>query len=217
MQEVSPSTAQNMFLFSVLTIFYAFGCPREGNGTLLVGESACPDWMFLFQGTRTFAEYAGTVRDGPLAPVFQHGRDIWGARQSQRDPTSPVYQHLDRLRALIAQREPDEGTRNIYTKAILELRKSFLVYECHNGHSYDVTDLFVWIFEVATDFLPLLRTPTQEAVAIFAFFCVLLKGLRSQWWLHGWVDHLIARSYHLLDREHQLWIQWPLEELGYVP
>jgi hypothetical protein len=217
MREVNPSNAQNLFLFSVLTIFYAFGCPRESNGILLVGESAYPDWMFLLQGTRAFSEQlAGTIEDGPLAPVFKHGMDRWDARQVQREPTSPIYQHLERLRTLICHKELNEELGNIYTKAISELRKSFLVFEC-DGRSYDVTDLFVWIFEVANDFLPLLRTPTQEAVVIFAFFCVLLKGLKSRWWLYGWADHLIAKSYNLLDREHQLWIQWPLEELGYVP
>jgi hypothetical protein len=39
----------------------------------------------------------------------------------------------------------------------------------------------VWIFEVAEDLLILLRVPTQEAVAIFAFFSVLLKRLEKHW------------------------------------
>ncbi|GAP92451.2 putative C6 zinc finger protein [Rosellinia necatrix] len=217
MQDVSPSTAENLFLFSVLTIFYAFGCPRHDSHLLLVGEGGIPSWLLLHQGTRALTELASSRADGPLAPVFAHGADRWRAREVRRQAASSAHQHLDRLQALIERSEPDEGLRGAYVKAIAELRKSFLTMDCEVGRAYDVTDLFVWVFEVAGDFLPLLRAPTQNAVTILAFFCVLLKGLKSQWWLHGWADHLIARSYALLDREHRLLIQWPMEEIGYVP
>lgn len=82
----------------------------------------------------------------------------------------------------------------------------------------DITDAFVWQFLVAEDFLPLLREPPeQEAVAIFAHFFILLKRLDSHWWLQGWADDLVSRAWHVLDQDHRLWIQWPIEELGWVP
>ena len=155
--------------------------------------------------------------DGPLAPIFRHGIDRWEAREVERQTLSPVNQHLDRLQTSIDRSEPDAGLRNTYINAISELRKSFLSMECGRGQAYEVTDIFVWVFQVGDDFVPLLRVPTQSAVTILAFFCVLLNGLKSQWWLNGWADHLMAKSYALLDREHRLWIQWPMEEIGYIP
>ncbi|KAI0110937.1 hypothetical protein GGR51DRAFT_510571 [Nemania sp. FL0031] len=217
MQDVNPSTAENLFLFSTLTIFYAFGCPRRDDHLLLVGEGEIPSWLLLHQGTRALTELASAQVDNPLAPLFKHGADRWRAREIQRQTTSSAHQHLDRLQTLIEHDELDEMLRNTYTQAITELHKSFLAMNCDTGRTYDVMDLFVWVFEVAEDFLPLLRAPTQNAVTILAFFCVLLKGLKSQWWLHGWADHLIAKSYTFLDREHRLLIQWPMEEIGYIP
>ncbi|GAW14073.1 hypothetical protein ANO14919_034650 [Xylariales sp. No.14919] len=217
MQDVNPSTAENLFLFSVLTIFYAFGCPRRDSHLLLVGEGGIPSWLLLHQGTRALTELAIAQGDGPLAPLFKHGVDRWCAREIERQTTSSAHRHLDRLQALIEHDEPDEGHRNAYIKAITQLHKSFLAMDCEVGRAYDVTDVFVWVYEVAEDFLPLLRAQTQNAVTILAFFCVLFKGLKGQWWLHGWADHLIAKSYALLDREHRLLIQWPMEEVGYVP
>ncbi|KAI0975222.1 hypothetical protein F4678DRAFT_419660 [Xylaria arbuscula] len=215
--DLNASIVENLFLFSALTVFYAFGSPRRDDELRLAGESGIPSWFFLHQGTRALSELANAQFDGPLAPIFQHGIDRWEAREVSRQTASPVNQHLDRLQTSIERSEPDAGLRNTYINAISELRKSFLSMECGRGQTYEVTDIFVWVFQVGDDFVPLLRVPTQSAVAILAFFCVLLRGLKSQWWLNGWADYLMAKSYALLDREHRLWIQWPMEEIGYIP
>ncbi|KAI0198883.1 hypothetical protein F4808DRAFT_434122 [Astrocystis sublimbata] len=216
-RDLNDSTVGNLFLFSALTIFYAFGSPRRDGQSHLVGESDFPSWFFLHQGTRALSELAGAQLDGPLAPIFQHGMNRWAAREVERPIMSPANQHLDRLQTAIYHSEPDAGLRRIYITAISELRKSFLCMECGRDQGYEVTDIFVWVFQVGDDLVPLLREPTQSAVTILAFFCVLLRALKSQWWLNGWADYLMAKSYELLDREHRLWIQWPMEEMGYIP
>lgn len=215
MTDPDPSTAERLFLFSCLTIFFALGCPRKGDGALLVGESGYPEWMFLLQGTRAFIRVLGARVDGPVAPLFNHGADRWLAREPNVEPVSRVYEHLDSMRSMIVLRQADVGLRETYIKAIDELAKSFSVFDTGSG-TCDLTDAFVWVFEVADDLLPLLKEPTQEAVAITAFFAVLLNRLERHWWLQGWADHLIAKSYNLLDEEHRLWIQWPIQEIGYV-
>lgn len=216
MTDSDPSTAERLFLFSVLTIYFALACPRKGDGALLVGESGYPEWMFLLQGTRAFIRILGPRVEGPVAPLFNHGADRWLAREPDPAPGSRVREHLDSMRSLIALRQADADLRNTYLKAIDELGKSFSVFDGVGGGECDLTDAFVWVFEVAEDLLPLLRQPTQEAVAIFAYFAVLLKRLDRHWWLRGWADHLIAKSYNVLDEEHRLWIQWPLQEVGYI-
>ncbi|KAK6850977.1 C6 zinc finger protein [Apiospora arundinis] len=222
MASPTRSQAEGLFLFSVLTIFYALGCPRRDDKFILVGESGFPNWMFLLQGTKSFtSSIAGSGTDTVLAPLLNHGADRWLARPAAaRDrgtPSSKVHEHIDSIQELIALRQPDARLRGIYAHAIEELQKSFSVLEADpHGGRCGITDAFVWIFEVAADFLPLLRDTTQEAVAIFAFFTVFLNKAGSQWCLHGWADHLIDKCYTLLDEEHRNWIQWPLEEMGWV-
>lgn len=216
MTHSDPSIAEKLFLFSVLTIYFALACPRKGDGALLVGESGYPEWMFLLQGTRAFISILGPRVDGPMAPLFNHGADRWLAREPNVEPASRVHEHLDSMRSVIALRQADVDLRSTYFKAIDELAKSFSVFDGVGSGHCDLTDAFVWVFEVAEDLLPLLKEPTQEAVAIVAFFTVLLKRLEKHWWLRGWADHLIAKSYNLLDEEHRLWIQWPLQEIGYA-
>lgn len=217
MTDPDASTAERLFLFSALTIFFALGCPRKEDGALLIGESGYPEWLFLLQGTRAFTRLLGPrAVDGPVAPLMNHGADRWVARESNVEPVCRAHEHLDSMRAIIGVRETDLGLRDTYFKAIDELRKSFSVFDAVGSGTCDLTDAFVWVFEVAEDFLPLLRGPTQEAVAIIAFFAVLLKRLDRHWWLQGWADHLIAKSHSILDEEHRLWIQWPIQEIGYV-
>ncbi|CAJ2509927.1 Uu.00g058270.m01.CDS01 [Anthostomella pinea] len=200
--DISRSTAQDLFLFSSLTTIFALASPRKEDGFLLIGESGFPDWMSLLQGSHTFIQIAGVETDGLLSPVLTHGRERWHARQnSNKDHDSPAQKNLDSMQTLIASHQSDESLLQTYAKAIEELQKSFSLSD--GGRGRDLTDAFVWIFVVADDLLPLLRVPTQEAVAIFSFFCVLLKRLET-------------KSYHLLDEEHRLWIQWPIEEMGWV-
>lgn len=225
MADPTPAEAESLFLFSALTIYFALGCPRRDDRFLLVGESGFPDWMFLLQGTRTFIAIAGERLGGVLAPLIANAKDCWEARLGRPDAGAAVHRRLDELRDLVRRREPDPARRAAYGHALDELHRSFAIFTTA-GHGdgdggrpvrCDLTDAFVWIHEVAGDLLPLLREATQEAVAIFAFFSVFLKRAGSQWYVQGWADHLIAKCYDLLDAEHRLWIQWPLEEIGWIP
>lgn len=80
-------------------------------------------------------------------------------------------------------------------------------------------DVLVWQWKFSDDFARLLRgpEPEQEAVAIYSHFFVMLKRLESQWWLEGWATHLMEKAWAVLDEEHRGWVQWPIEELGWVP
>ncbi|AEO67492.1 uncharacterized protein THITE_2078336 [Thermothielavioides terrestris NRRL 8126] len=100
-----------------------------------------------------------------------------------------------------------------YTHAVDELELA-LVAQRDPAAPRDVLDAMVWLWEVSDSLVPLLRVPTQEAVAIFAHFCVLLKHHESHWWLQGWADHIMARAHEILDAEHREWIEWPIREIG---
>lgn len=78
-------------------------------------------------------------------------------------------------------------------------------------------DAFVWHFAMAEDYMPLLQQGRQEAVAIFAHSLIMFNAVNRSTWLHGWDIILLARSYDVLDYQHRLWIQWPIEEIGWVP
>ncbi|GKT93513.1 C6 zinc finger protein [Colletotrichum tofieldiae] len=99
----------------------------------------------------------------------------------------------------------------VYNHAIDELHASYGVfYEClERSEPQDIIEVFVWIAMVADDFLPLLRESRQKALVIFLYFCMLLKHLRSEWWLDNWVNNLYIKTYEMLDDEHRAWVGDP--------
>lgn len=197
----------------------ALASPRRQDGSLLLGESGCPEWMSLLRGTKSLLVLMGErVHTGPLSRLFVHGQKRWLAMHPEIKPgyqdnpsdDSPFFKLQKWLEESVENRE----TLKVYLSAVSELRATFRLLE--GGWQLDATDVFVWVWQVADEFLSFLEAPTQEAVAIFAHFCVLLKKLDNQWWLKGWGDHLMSRAYHMLDSQHKLWIQWPIEQIGWV-
>ena len=120
------------------------------------------------------------------------------------------------LRANITSTVTDPALLATYTHALDELELALVVRQDPSAPR-DVLDAMVWLWVVSDSLVPLLRpdpVPHQEAVAIFAHFCVLLKHHESHWWLQGWGDHLMGRAREILDEEHKGWIEWPLREMG---
>ncbi|KAK4149940.1 sterol uptake control protein 2 [Chaetomidium leptoderma] len=80
-------------------------------------------------------------------------------------------------------------------------------------------DILIWQWTQGKDFLPLLEavTPPQEAVVIFAYCLLVLRKLENQWWAEGWADHLMGKTWALLDEEHRHWVVWATEEMGWIP
>ncbi|KAK4244333.1 hypothetical protein C7999DRAFT_17397 [Corynascus novoguineensis] len=214
----TPKNAQVLFLFSVLTTYYALGWPRKSDDTLLLQENAgFPDWVYLLRGTKGFIELAGVPTSGPMAPLFSHSIARFQLREGPEASNSSANAALAELEEVIVRRPlEDEALRGVYLLAIAELKKSFGQAEACAAQ-YEMADAFIWVFLMAEDLLPLLRAPTQEAVAVFAYFCVLLKKLDGHWWMQGWGERLIAHAYDLLDDEGRLLIRWAVQEIGWVP
>ncbi|KAL8403149.1 hypothetical protein RB594_008420 [Gaeumannomyces avenae] len=110
----------------------------------------------------------------------------------------------------------DAEALRVYTSAIRKLHRNLRAMAAC-GFDIDVADCFVWVYRVHDDLMPRLRAREQEAVAIFAHFCVMLKRLDAYWWMQGWADRLMQTSYRILDHEHRLWLQWPAGEIGWIP
>ena len=150
---------------------------------------------------------------GPLGSLFQHHSQRWTAYHPNEILPSIEQSALDDLYELIGAHVTDPDSLNVYQHAIQELRGQFQVHGLSPPMSLDISDLFLWIFELIDDFFILLKVPTQEAVVIFAYFCVLLKKLEFHCWLEGWADHLMTRVQELVDEDHQAWISWPMTEI----
>lgn len=163
-----------------------------------------------------FKVMSDSIRRGQLAAIFTHGKARWNMMHPQVPDSHSVgtQSPLQDLQRWLDESTEHSGQLHVYHRAIKELHSLYSLLEMDTR--LEIMDAFVWIWEVADDFLPLLELPTQEAAAIFAYFCVVLKRLDDQWWLQGWADHLISQAYATLDDEHRLWIGWPIAQIGWI-
>ncbi len=139
-------------------------------------------------------------RNTPVEDFLAYGFERWSARPSKQRLDGPEAFGELKQRVLGAVR--DEKLLSIYTLAIDELEICLLSAQDASSPR-DIIEAMMWLWAVADDLIPLLRIPSQEAVAIFAHFCILLKQYEDQWWLRGWSDYLISKSYDILDEEHR--------------
>ncbi|KAH6694018.1 hypothetical protein F5X68DRAFT_267289 [Plectosphaerella plurivora] len=251
MGDLSYDNCENLHLFSVLTLYFALGCPKRDDNSLIIGENVFPQWIFLGRYQPVIKVLDPPNYAGPLHALFQNGKSRWRIVLGSHVPVNPNV--LADLQAAVNKACDDPALLEIYNNIITHLRRFLCMLLQPSagagtgstgvndedepmggvgstpgsaGHfgplgptQLEPWDIFIWQWTVAGNFLPLLQGPEarQEAVAIFAHFLILFKKLESQWWLEGWATHLIEKAWAMLDQEHRLWIQWPIEELGWVP
>lgn len=157
------------------------------------------------------------------APFLVYGRKRYLAsyqaildEKAKAGPDAKESTLLAPLRQRIAAAVSDPDLLQRYTHALDQLELALVVRQ-NPDTPRDVLDAMVWLWMVSETLVPLLKVPaqTQEAVAIFAHYSILLKHNESHWWLQGWGDHLMSRALEILDDEHREWLDWPIQQMGW--
>lgn len=214
MTQINPENLEDLWIFSVLTVYFSLGSPQTPNIPFEAGQNMLPEWVFLFNGVHHIFNLLHAISEGGiLSPIIKHGGKRWEISHRPENESASI---LSVLSANIEEFVHDEKDLAIYRHAIHEL-KFQLNMVLSNSHDLDILDAFVWHFAMAEDFMPLLQQGKQEAVAIFAHSLIIFNAVSRSIWLYNWDTVLLARSYDVLDYQHRLWIQWPIEEIGWVP
>jgi len=218
MVELLPENLEDLLVFSVLTMYFALGSPRDTNHSpLRTGDNILPEWIFLFNGVQQI-RYAllcnPNSQRGMLSPMESHGIVRWDAAHKPEHKDANI---LHELKAQIDATITNEEEKEIYAHAIQELRCQLSYVLSSRSHDLDLADAFVWHFAMAEKFMPLLQQGRQEALVIFVHSLILLTAVNGSRWMNGWDTCLMARAWDVLDPVHRLWIQWPMEEIGWMP
>jgi hypothetical protein len=213
---ITEENCSAVYIFSALTLYFTLASPRKPGDFLIMGENGISDWLFLLKGTNFIIQASQeSLYKGPFGPMFLNGKRREDFRQAQLSSHPPEEDPLSDLHYLVSKTVTSPHHLAILTSAIDDLRKSFIVYS--QGIVFETSDIFIWLFRVQDDYLELLKRHSQEALVIFAYFCVILKRLDHHWWIEGWSTHLVEKIWGILDEEHRLWVRWPIEEIGWIP
>ncbi|MCJ1444785.1 MAG: hypothetical protein MMC23_005287 [Stictis urceolatum] len=207
----TQTNATAICAFSSLTSIISFAKPKRPGDFLLIGQEGIADWLMLLRGTKHIIDtYKDTLFSGDMSQMFRTGFrrvQLWIANANGH------HEFLEELFQSIKAVSTDEKDLETYRTAIRELGQSFSLVENSQVQTTETADVFIWFFQVSDDYLTLLYAKRQEAIAIFAFYCVLLKQMEWSWYMKGWSTHLISVIWRNMDHEHRVWIQWPLEQI----
>lgn len=215
LSDITPENGENLYLFAMLTCFFELGRPRVVDQFLLEGDTGLAEWLGMFRGTRTVVECLDqqALYAGPLGPIFAQG-----ARRAIARSSAPTQiDHLWMLQHAINDSTANRDDRAVYNKEIEQLQQAFNHIQNQSPHQVESSDVFIWLYRASEDYLLLLGQRKPEALAILAYFCVLIKKLDAIWWVKGLGDHLFSQIHNALDELHRLWITWPMREIGWIP
>ena len=215
---ITDENCSAVYLFSTLTFILKLASPHKPGDLLVIGESGLQEWLALFRGMQAIILSShDALESGVLGPMFTVGarrsrlRDVYTSEQSVE------VMQLGNLRHAIQHHVIQPHLLHIYMDAIDELQKSFALAYKGAFEALETGEVFVFLFRVSEEYFRLLKDRTQESLAIFAYFCPIAKRLEGNWWSKGLSSHLMSEIYPLLDEEHRLWIQWAMEEIGWLP
>ncbi|TVY37910.1 hypothetical protein LSUB1_G005972 [Lachnellula subtilissima] len=218
LSNITEENCSAVYIFSALTLFFAIATPRKPGDFLIVGETGVVDWLILIKGCISIAATGQEILSkGPFGLMFRAEERKGRLRE---DFAADFHEEADPLRELrdhINNSQHSEQDYLTYHTAIEELRKIYALIYKQSYADYEPGDMFTWLFQLSPQFLDKFQAHSQESLAIFAYFCVLLKRANECWWLDGCGIHFLAQTYDLLDEDHRLWIRWPIEECGWVP
>ncbi|KAG4262823.1 hypothetical protein FPRO03_10186 [Fusarium proliferatum] len=199
------TNAQELFAFSILTIYYSFAqTPEKEDGPY-------PPWVVLINGCESFVALGNsTLSLGPFSDLLSKARKRFEIRKR-------VFKtdYLQQLKVFIDETVTDPVQHSIYQKALIALNQTFGVFYETDGDK-DLVDIFSWTVP-AKDFFEFVADEEPEALVVLSYFCVLLHKLPSQWWLSGWVNHIMTRIYASVGERYLNYLVWPMEEIGWLP
>ncbi|OQE47013.1 hypothetical protein PENCOP_c001G04192 [Penicillium coprophilum] len=213
--DVNKENCQSIYLFSILTCIISCAKPRIRDDFWAKSDRDI-EWLTLFRGTtHIIASADGSLKTGLLAPMFAMGHRRKLARDARSAAATPPF--LLVLKQLLQDTVQDPSELQCYHDSIEDMAMSFATIDEIGSHNCETADIFIWLLAVSDQYFGYFQRRTPEAMVIFAYFCVVMKEMEWAWWMQGFSVHVISGIYYHLDEEHRCWLQWPMQQVGWVP
>lgn len=212
-----------LYIGATLVCYCNFAAGPTGGGDLLlcdVGDAGPARWLPLIHGLRCIREAADPEKlwSGLLAPLAPKGepKPLDGPT-FLRDgfPRVDWADHFEKLRNLVD--EAGGENHNVYSKSFIALRGIYAATYGDRDGGYDgpPENQFVhgWLYRVETEFVSLLRRREPLALILLAHFALLLRTM-DDWYLKGWVEHLLRSTRGHVPERLAHWVRWPTEQAG---
>lgn len=211
---LDTENCQSIYISAVLICFVYFGKGPQPGEYIAFSERGPGEWLTLMGGVRSILFSKGDkIFTGVLKPKVE----------TVSQPLNPTLQnellehqaHIQDLRCFIEQKVTDDACRDIYVSEIEALLQTFEEVYKHRASQMGGIGLMHltigWIYRLSGQFITFLQEKNPFALAILAYWAILLKYMRPVWFMEGWDKHVIfgiRKAQH--DGLFQSLIKWPV-------
>ncbi|KAF7125541.1 hypothetical protein CNMCM5793_001780 [Aspergillus hiratsukae] len=214
LSSLNEDNCQFIYISAVLICLVYFGHGPRAGEFLVFSESGQAEWLVLMRGVRSILESrAAEIFSGVLTPEVLEGEACLGEELAEE-----LERHKGRIREVqefIRAETGDPKIREMYDSVLDSLQDTFdEVYRMRAAGKHGVSLMHLvigWIYRLEERFVGLLEDKDPLALAVLAYWAVLLKYMQSSWLMAGWDGHVLSGIQASLAGEHRRWIQWPVE------
>ncbi|KAJ5597832.1 hypothetical protein N7537_007916 [Penicillium hordei] len=213
LSSLNSENCQSIYMSTVLIclIYFAHG-PKPGE-YLVFSDTGKAEWLVLMRGVRsTLFSCHDKIFTGVLE--IQTDPAIQGVSPLLQDELGEHQSHLKALGRFMDSQASRSSTSHIYIDALENLSEMFEEAYRYLSAGKDgvnlMAPLFGWIYRRHEEFICLLEEKEPFALVILAYWCILLKFMRSSWLMIAWDRHVIAGIRQSLGTEFHHWIEWPV-------
>jgi hypothetical protein len=212
LSSLNSDNCQLIYMSAALVCFVYFAHGPKPGEYLVFSQTGKAEWLVLMRGVRSIL-------------MSNHEKIFTGVLEIQSDPSvqgvSPLLQeelreHQSRIKEFqcFIGLQLAEGSRDVYVDAIENLvemfEESYQMLSAGKDGVCLMPFMVGWIYRRPEEFIALLEGKDPFSLIILAYWCVLLKFMKSSWMMIGWDRHVIGGIQASLSVEFHTWIQWPV-------
>ncbi|KAF7177981.1 hypothetical protein CNMCM7691_006621 [Aspergillus felis] len=214
LSSLNADNCQYIYISAVLICLIYFGHGPRAGEFLVFSETGQAEWLVLMRGVKSIVESRrAEVFSGVLAPDA-----LEAEAQVDSELAEELERHKEQIRVvqvLMRAETGDPAIKEMYDSALYSLQDIFdEVYRMRAAgkHGVNLMHLVIgWLYRLSEEFVEWLEAKDPLALAVLAYWVILLKYMQSSWLMTGWDEHVMAGIQASLPEEHQRWIEWPLE------
>ncbi|KAF4210722.1 hypothetical protein CNMCM8980_005028 [Aspergillus fumigatiaffinis] len=212
---LNEDNCQYIYISAVLICLVYFGHGPRAGEFLVFSETGQAEWLVLMRGVKSILESRhAEIFSGVLAPEELEEEEA----QITEELAEELERHKGRIRdvqLLIRAETDDEVIKEMYNSALECLQGTFdEVYRMRAAgkQGLDLMHLVIgWLYRLSERFVGWLEAKDPLALAVLAYWAILLKYMQSSWLMTGWHEHVLEGIQASLPEEHRSWIRWPVE------
>ncbi|KAJ5558050.1 hypothetical protein N7535_009540 [Penicillium sp. DV-2018c] len=208
--DVKESNAKAMFAFAGIVVIYTFAFPQTPETP---DPWSCIDDMYqvlvlargvqqVIRAPRDFGDY---LRESSFGPILQ-------VEEERRPLPEDVSDVLRRLRDAndVCKMNSADHELEVYENAIANLEEMFSW--CHSGMRAN-TIAGRWAIRLPVRYMELLRARDPPAVAMLAYYAVLLQYLEHRWCFEELCVRVSKAVWAILDERWRSLVEWAMKEI----